>query len=294
MKYFDLHCDTVSRIYELKTDFFDERLDINAHHLSLFKDYRQCFALFQDDTRKGESAFSYAKNLLGVYKKYILTNKNDNFHPMITLENGNSLGDDIDNIYFWKEQGVRMMSLVWNGENSLGFGALCDDKPLKTFGKAVVKEMEKASVVADVSHLSKRGFYSLLDIAEKPFVASHSNCADVFSAPRNLEKRQIESIIETGGLIGLNFYPAFLGKKKSDVYENLFENIYYVLSLGGEKALSIGSDFDGATMFEKLDKASKVADLYNFLKTKKLSEKVLYNIFYGNAYNFFDENKYLQ
>ncbi len=288
MKYFDLHSDTVSRIYEMKTDFNDERLQVNTSHLPCFQEYRQCFALFQDDTRKGECAFCYTKKLLAVYKKHILTKKNDSFHPLLTLENGSALGDDINNIYFWKEQGVKMMSLTWNGENSLGFGALCDDKPLKSFGRAVVREMEKADITVDVSHLSKRGFSSLLDIAEKPFVASHSNCSEIFSVPRNLEKWQIESIIDIGGLIGLNFYPAFLGEKKSEIFEKIYENIYYILSLGGENALSIGSDFDGATMSKSLDKVSKVLDLYDFLNRKGLSEKVLHNIFYANAYNFFN------
>ncbi len=291
MKYFDLHSDTVSRIYELKTDFNDLRLHINYSCLPFFEEYTQCFSLFQDDTKKGECAFSYAKKLLSVYKEHILTKKSNSFQPLLTLENASALGDDIDNIYFWKAQGVKIMSLTWNGENALGFGALCEDKPLKAFGKAAVREMESAGITVDVSHLSKRGFSSFLDIAEKPFVASHSNCSKVLYVPRNLERWEIESIIEIGGLIGLNFYPIFLGENKSDIFEKIYENICYILSLGGENVVSIGSDFDGATMSKKLNSVSKVADLYAFLKAKGLSEFLLYNIFYGNAFNFLNKNK---
>ena len=82
-----------------------------------------------------------------------------------------------------------------------------------------------------------------------------------------------------------------LGRNQNDVFEKIYENIYYILSLGGERAVSFGSDFDGASMSKALGEASKVIGLYDFLKAKGFSENLLYSIFYGNAYKFFYENK---
>ncbi len=291
MKYFDLHCDTVSKVYELKTTFDDTRLHINSAKIASFEKYCQCFALWQDDSKKGNEAFLYAKKLLEIYKKQIEVLKSDTFQPILTLENAVSLGDSLDNIHFWKNEGVKMISLTWNGENALGFGAMSENKALKPFGKSAVREMETAGITLDVSHLSEKGFASVCDIAEKPFVASHSNCCDICAVPRNLKRWQIQSIIDIKGLIGINFYSAFLGNGKFSVFQKIYEHIYYLLSLGAENCIAVGSDFDGARMDESIGSLSKALLLYEFLREKGLSEAVLSKMFYDNANAFWEGEK---
>lgn len=77
-----------------------------------------------------------------------------------------------------------MMTLTWNGENELGSGHETD-RGLSSFGKAAVQELERQGILVDVSHLNDQGFEDLLDISEKPFVASHSNARSVCGHRRN-------------------------------------------------------------------------------------------------------------
>ena len=173
-----------------------------------------------------------------------------------------------------------MMSLTWNGENELASGVHAKGG-LKPLGRDAVREMARQNITLDVSHLNEQGFYEVCLIDSIKIVATHSNCYDICPHMRNLKKWQIEEIIARGGLIGLNFYPAFLGRGR--VFEKIRENIEYLLSLGGENCMAFGSDFDGAEMSEELDGVDKVGELYRYLLSSGLSKRVVEGIFYGNA-----------
>ena len=101
--------------------------------------------------------------------------------------------------------------------------------------------------------------------------------------PRNLTDDKLQLIAEKGGIIGLCFYPEFLG---GDVFFKLYENIYHMLKLGLENNIAIGSDFDGAKMDKKLSDVTKIPELYRNLKEKGISEDILDKIFYKNFQNF--------
>ena len=54
-------------------------------------------------------------------------------------------------------------------------------------------------------------FWELVEVYEKPFIASHSNAHEICPHPRNLSDDQIKAIIECKGLIGITFVPYFRG-----------------------------------------------------------------------------------
>ena len=174
-----------------------------------------------------------------------------------------------------------MMSLTWNGENDLASGVNAEGG-LKTFGRQVLKEMARYNMTLDVSHLNERGFYEACLIDSIKIVASHSNCYDICNHRRNLKRWQIKEIISRGGLIGLNFYPPFLGTGQIDVYGKIRDNIEYLLSLGGEKAIAFGGDFDGAEMSPKLSGIEKIGELYEYLLSEGLSKRVVERAFFRN------------
>ena len=39
----------------------------------------------------------------------------------------------------------------------------------------MIPELERCGILVDVSHLNDPGFYDLLEVAQKPFLATHSN-----------------------------------------------------------------------------------------------------------------------
>ena len=280
--YSDLHCDSITKAYCEKISLFDGTLAVRVGSDKFIK-REQCFALWLDDKLQGEPAFSYAKNLLQFYKACEDEIKSMGVIPRLTIENASALGGNLDNIACFKEQGVEMMSLTWNGENDLASGVNAAGG-LKDKGKQAVREMESCGIILDVSHLNEEGFRDVCKIATKPFVASHSNCYDICPHKRNLKRWQLKEIISRGGLIGINFYPLFLGT--GSAFERVKDNIDYILSIGGENCIALGSDFDGAQMSDELKSAEDVENLREYLLSAGMSRSVVEKVFYKNANGF--------
>lgn len=287
MIYSDLHCDTLTRCFEKGESLFDARGHINYFKIEQLKKYRQCFALFIDDSKRGNAAFSYFKKLVDFYEKEIEKIKSEILTPVLTAENGALLGGDSENVYFMADKGIKMLTLTWNGENELASGAMCDGGGLKSFGKEVITKMEKMGIFIDVSHLNEKSFYDVASFATTPLIASHSNCFSLVAHRRNLKDEQIKLITERGGLIGLCFHSPFLLADGLGSFEMLYRNIYRILSLGGEDALCFGSDFDGGAPESCLDSLQKVKNLYAYLKGRGLNEALLEKIFFSNAEKLF-------
>lgn len=282
MRYSDLHCDTVSRCYREKKSVYDGDLQINALKTKGIENYEQYFALWLYDEKQGEAAFSLCKNMLDYYENEFkpIISMCPNVSAHLSIENSSALGGKLDNIAYFKSRGVKMMSLTWNGENDLASGVHASGG-LKSLGREAVREIARLGITLDVSHLNEQGFYEVCLIDSVKIIASHSNCYDVCPHIRNLKKWQLSELISRGGLIGLNFYPAFLGS--GNVFEKIRENIEYILSLGGENAIAFGSDFDGADMSPDLDGIDKVSPLRSYLSVCGFEDGLLEKIFYLNA-----------
>lgn len=292
MNFFDLHCDSITKSYETNQSVYDGNLQLNFVKGKNIKKWKQCFSLWLSDSHKGQAAFSHCNKL---YEHYLYEAGNiyckgqKNLTPILTIENGSALGGNTNNITYWKNRGVKMITLTWNGDNEIASGVKGNNKRgLTVFGRQCISEMEKQGIIVDVSHLNERGFRDVCRCATLPFIASHSNCYDIYPHPRNLKKYQIEFIRETGGIIGLNFYKDFLCDKNDSVLEYFCKNVMYLLELGCEKNVAIGSDFDGGKMSEEVSGIECMKKVYVYLFEKGVDEKTLENIFYNNGENFFN------
>ena len=280
MDYFDLHCDTPYECYFKKRDFNKNNLAVSGEKGSVFESWKQLFAVWiRDDL---EEPYTLYKAILKDFKQKI-KDKPDNLTPYLSVEGGAVIEDDIDRLYELKKDGIRALTLTWNGENRIAGGSKTD-KGLTYFGKRVIKEMNSLNMLCDLSHLNEKSFYSAVELADFP-VATHSNSKRVFDCPRNLDDNQLKLIAEKDGIVGLCFYPEFLG---GDVFQKLYENIYHMLELGLENNIAIGSDFDGADMSGELCDISKIPRLYAKLEEKGIKKAFLDKIFYKNAENYLE------
>ena len=284
MKFFDLHCDTAYLCYDKSLNFCNDTLAVTPKKAENFDEWRQCFAIFIKDGKK--NPFEYYKKVLDNFKSE-LKNKSENLTPIFTVESGLLIENDLSLVEAMYNDGIKALTLTWNGENQIAGGA-DSDAGLKEFGKDVIKELNRFDIFTDLSHLNKKSYYGALELAKRPII-THSCLESVNFHRRNIDDNQLKSLIQKGGLFGLCFYPIFLGQ--GDVFENIYKNIFHILDMGLEDYLSIGSDFDGATMSEKLSDISQVTTLYQYLKSKNIDEEILDKIFFTNAYNFFNKGK---
>lgn len=179
------------------------------------------------------------------------------------------------------EKGVRMLTLTWNNANGIS-GTNTEDTNLGLTqkGKELVRRCQSMGVIVDLSHISERGFWDAVEIAEKPVIASHSNASAVHKHSRNLSDEQLRALRDVGGVTGLNLYAEFIG---GDSIDDCLRQIEHILDVAGEGALALGSDFDGCS---ELPQGITGADgwelIYRALADRGYPKTLLEDIFYNN------------
>lgn len=302
MRLFDLHCDTLYECYHQGQSLDRNTLQIDLQRASAFERYGQVFALWMPDTLRGEAAVEESGRLLDFAEKqlrqyedqialFCKVNSLDDIWnsgrcaAILAVEGGSALGGRLEEVELLAQRDVKILTLTWNGENELGYGAGCDKNlPLKPFGKAAVREMERQGILPDVSHLNERGFWDVCDVAQGPVLASHSVSAAVHAHPRNLTDAQFLEIRRRGGLCGLNLAAGQLGAQTFDCVER---HLYHYLSLGGERTVAFGCDFDGTDLPPAWGGVQVMPRLYEYLCRKNYEEQLLGRLFFGNCSDFF-------
>lgn len=295
MQYFDLHCDTLYKAVTAQKHN-NTKFEISADKIGFASKWCQCFAIWIPDdldTSKGIELFIKASALMENYsRKYKLEPfhkcNNDARHQYIlTLENASILAENPENIDLLTKHNIRMVTLTWNAENSIGGGADAQHIGLTEFGKYCVKEFENRNIIIDVSHASDKTFYDVLSQTTKSIAASHSNARSLCAHKRNLADEQFKEIVKRKGVVGLNFHKDFLNNKREEAsITDVLKHTEHFLSLGGEDVVCIGSDFDGADPISELSSIDRIPNLYESYLKIGYNEQLVQKIMYNNAYNF--------
>jgi len=129
------------------------------------------------------------------------------------LEGGYAIDEKIENVERYYSLGVRYMSPAWTVSLSWA-GSSGDDigktRGLNDFGRAVVREMNRLGMMVDVSHVSDKTFWDIVNTSTKPVIATHSGCRAIADVPRNLTDEMIKAIAKSGGVVNVIFYPEHL------------------------------------------------------------------------------------
>ncbi len=272
MRFVDMHCDTIGIL--AKAGNRETGLRSNHCHIDLEKMKKgdallQCFALYIETTPDGKCAdgltpyelFEYERKCyerelklnsdvlapVYCYSDILKNQKAGKMSAMLTVEDGVPLDGKIERVREFYEKGVRLLTFTWNYENSLGYpNGSPDDRGLKPFGFEALELMNELGIIADVSHLSDRGFWDVAEHSARPFVASHSNARALCPVPRNLTDDMLRALGEKGGITGLNFASFFLtpGGRHTSI-KDILRHAEYIANVAGIDAVALGSDFDG-------------------------------------------------
>jgi membrane dipeptidase len=139
------------------------------------------------------------------------------FAAMIAIEGGHAIEADLGLLRLFFRLGVRSMTLTWSNTNEWAdsSGDIDDDtiphhNGLTGFGRSVIAEMNRLGMIVDVSHVSDKTFWDVLEISTAPVIASHSSARALTNSPRNLTDEMLVAIAKTNGVAMVNFYPAFI------------------------------------------------------------------------------------
>ena len=327
MKVWDLHCDTLSELRKAEHAGRPKSFAQNDLHIDLEKlqkgDYLlQCFAAFVNlgDKTPGADPLVTALEEIDQFKR-IMAAYPEKIAPvytaadirrnaaagkisgMLTIEEGACCKGSMGVLRRMYELGVRMMTLTWNHENELAApqrnpgGVLVPqtEKGLTGKGFEFLAEMERMHMIVDVSHLSDKGFWDIVEHGTRPFAASHSNCRALAPHCRNLTDEMIRALANKGGLVGLNYCSGFLDNQPEEKLCRsttglMAKHAAHFKQVGGIEIIGLGSDFDGIGGKLEMDDCSKLPLLADALRREGFTEDEVEAIFYRNARRFFEEN----
>lgn len=164
---------------------------------------------------------------------------------LLSLEGAHALEGDPGNIDTLYHAGFRMLGLVHLMDNDMAGSAHGVNRHgLTDKGRIMLQRALELGYVIDLAHASSKAIDEILNIVDRPVVASHGGVRGTCDTPRNLTDNHVQGIAATGGLIGIGLYEyATCGK----TLEHTVRAIRYVVDLVGIDHVALGSDFDGAT-----------------------------------------------
>ena len=142
------------------------------------------------------------------------------------MENGAPIESDLANVKYFFDRGIRYITLTHSLDNDI-----CDSSydtsedtwdGLSPFGEQVVQEMNKWGIMIDVSHISDKAFYDVMNLTQAPVIASHSSCRKFTPGfMRNMNDDMIKLLAKKGGVIQINFGSSFLSKTSQDQFSEI-------------------------------------------------------------------------
>lgn len=143
---------------------------------------------------------------------------------MIGVEGGHMLESDLGKLDSLANKGMAYLTLTWNNSNDWatsamdesGSGKMLTRKGLTDFGLQVVQKLNERGVMVDLSHVGEQTFHDAIAASTKPVILTHSSVWNLCPVFRNVKDDQIRAVAKNGGVICVNFYPAFISKKFVD------------------------------------------------------------------------------
>ena len=114
-------------------------------------------------------------------------------------------GDTLGVLRMAARIGLRMITLGQD-TRELGYDPASETRSggrLTELGVQVLRELNRAGILIDISHLNDPCSLDALEISEKPVVASHSNPRKLISGARSIPDDIMRALAKNGGVLGL-------------------------------------------------------------------------------------------
>jgi membrane dipeptidase len=209
---------------------------------------------------------------LATSPKEFKSNTREGMHSIfIGLENGYPVGMNLDMIDTFYNLGARYITLCHTKNNQICDSSTDLEGPvhngLSPFGFEVVKRMNDLGMMIDVSHISDKAFYDVLEVTRKPVIASHSCVRAICDNPRNLDDDMLRALAKNNGVIQMCILSDYVQEPvpnplrdsaKNAVYER--HGNYYDLDEEGRQAFLVDWYRVDEIFPPKLADVSKVVD----------------------------------
>ncbi len=327
-EFFEFSIETIhshSLLVDLHNDVLEKMIVNSNYHLADYHNYNhsdiprfitggvdvQFFAVWVDPYSHGHDSYNNALSMIDIFNfemslnsesiqqartaSEAITITNDNkIAAVIGVEGGHAIEDDLGKLITLYGAGMRYLTITWNNSTNWAISAKDTRSTtvgLSQFGKQVIRTLDSLGVIIDVSHTGIKAIKDILDITTNPIIATHSGVRALRNHYRNLYDDQIVAIANTGGVIGVVFYPPYLSNTGSTDIAKVADHIDYIVNLVGIDYAAIGSDFDGIgnNTVDGLENVTKFPDLTLELLKRGYSQVDIGKINGGNFMRAFED-----
>ena len=298
---FDLHADTAWAMHQSGQPLGSNSLAVSLDKAQKYERYIQTMALWTTPDLTDEEGYLALLKIVENLKNdpslqsgdaelcsSCPTRDSQKASLILSIEDARVLNGRIERVAELADMGVKSVIPMWSGETCIG-GSHNTEEGLTEFGKRAAKEMLSHGMILDISHASVESSKDIFEISAeygKPVIASHSNAHAICPVSRNLHDWQIDAIVSSGGIIGINLFRLFLEKDGAATLDSVLKHIEYFLSRGAENALALGCDMDGADLPDDIPNLSYLDRIAEHLSAHGYSQKLIDALFFENAYRF--------
>ncbi len=213
---------------------------------------------------------------------------------LMGIEGGHAIENSLRTLRMFYKLGIRYMTLTHSNTNDwadssgdINDATVKHHNGLNDLGREVVREMNRIGMMVDVSHVSDKTFFDVVEVSRAPVIASHSSCRALANHPRNMTDEMLKATARNGGVVMVNFYDGFLDPRKVELASRtrsaredfakqfpddpkrvqeevekfrkandpgktplsvLIDHIDHIVKVAGIDNVGIGSDFDGVPL----------------------------------------------
>lgn len=188
-------------------------------------------AIYIPSSYEDNGAYTLANQLIDyvesmVYRapdKYAIAHSTDDIYQhfedgLISLpmgmENGAPIEGKMENLQHFFDRGVRYITLAHSEDNHISDSSYDIRQRwggLSPFGKELVAEMNRIGMMVDVSHISDKAFYDVLEVTQVPVIATHSSARSFTPGwQRNMSDDMIKALADNGGVVQVTFGSTFV------------------------------------------------------------------------------------
>ncbi|MDR7419883.1 MAG: dipeptidase [Armatimonadota bacterium] len=165
---------------------------------------------------------------------------------LLDFQNTTPIGEDLSKIDHFRHLGVRMVQLTYNLRNLVGDG--CTEAyqgGLSYFGREVVRRLNDARILVDISHCSEQVGWDALKVSSAPVVVSHSSSKAVCYHDRGKTDELARAVAERGGYFGVVVIPGFISESKEPTLDDFCRHVEHLVNVCGIDHVGIGTDKAG-------------------------------------------------
>jgi membrane dipeptidase len=233
------YCNWSREIFEINRE-----AGLDAVHVTIV--YHEDFDELLIETKKWEKLFEDNSDLIfhgRNFKDIEKAHSKKKTAIFFGFQNCSPIEDDINLVEKVHGLGCRFMQLTYNNQSLLATGCYEKiDSGVTNFGKEVIKEMNRAGIVVDMSHSAEKSTFDAIELSEKPIAITHANPSFWHGAKRNKSNELLKSLGKSGGMLGLSLYPHHLKNNSNCTLESFCEMAARTADIMNVKNIGIGSD----------------------------------------------------